>query len=404
MFREWEFDLYIKYLSFFNVIVLSYVNLLKDSIDIGLIRGIVLFLLAAYFFATKRVWSKTFNYLMYFSFYILLLGILTYVRYDFFPDKVLKVFLGSISFAYGIFFINSYKRFVELNRMFIISIIIIILTIVLANITGVDYKLYAETGFSLGGQGVNIAKNLTIFIMPFPIFFLLNKKKGFNIALRALYLLCLLIILISLKRGAMVGLLLGTLTYFIISAKRGKFLRNSLLVVIAAFLAYPFYEPILQETFKAREENFSLEEENVESEGRYMEYRMTLDDIKNKSFVRTIIGEGVQSEAKYFNINRFHHTDFFSILFGAGVIGLILYILTYYKAYVELKYFRFLEPKYPLVREIRAVCYALIFSIIGLSISGVYHTIDLRGFAFLYIGGCLGLLRSFLYDKTRIHR
>ena len=406
MFRKWEFDLYIKYLSYFNVIVLSYVNLLKDTIDIGLIRGIVLFLLAAYFFAMRRVSSKTFNYLMYFSLYILIMGIITFVRYNFFPDKVLKVFLGSISFAYGIFFINNWERFVELNRVFIISILIVIVTIALANITGVNYKLYAETGLSLGGQGVNIAKNLTIFIMPFPIFLLLfNKKKGLMLALRILYIVCLLIIIISLKRGAMVGLLLGTLAYFIISVKRGRFIRNSMLVIIAAFLAYPFYEPILQKTFEARAENFSLEEKDIETEGRYQEYKMTFDDIKNKSFVRTIFGEGVQSEAEYFNINRFHHTDFFSILFGAGVIGLILYILTYWVAYTEVRYFRRLELQYPIVRELRAVCYALIFSIVGLSISGVYHTIDLRGFAYLYIGGCLGLMRSFLVDflqKARI--
>jgi len=399
MFRKWEFDLYIKYLSYFNVLVLSYVNLLKDTIDIGLIRGIVLFLLATYFFTLGRVSSKTFNWLMYFSLYILIMGVITYVRYDFFPDKVLKVFLGSISFAYGIFFINSYERFVELNRVFIISILIIIVTIALANVTGVNYKLYAETGVSLGGQGVNIAKNLTIFIMPFPMFLLLfNKKKGLLLALRILYILCLLIIVISLKRGAMIGLLLGTLTYFIVSVKRGRFIRNSMLVIIAVFLAYPFYEPILQKTFTARAENFSLEEKDIETEGRYQEYKMTFEDIKNKSFVRTIFGEGVQSEAKYFNINRFHHTDFFSILFGAGVIGLILYILTYYNAYIEVRYFRRLELKYPLVREMRAVCYALIFSIVGLSISGVYHTIDLRGFAYLYIGGCLGVMRSFFMD------
>jgi len=383
-------------MSYFNVLILSFVNLLKDSIDLGVIRGIVLFIAAAYFFSLKRVRSTTFNYLMYFSAYILIMGIVTYLRYDFFPDKVLKVFLGSVSFAYGLYFINSFQRFVELNRVFIISILIIMVTILMANITGVTYKLYADTGFSLGGQGVNIAKNLTIFVLPFPIYMLLTRNRNSGMALRVLYMVCLILIFISLKRGAMLGLLLGTSVYFLISAKRGKFLRNSLVVILVLFLAYPLYKPVLMTTFIAREKNFSFTEADIEKEGRYSEYKLTWEDIRHKSILRTFAGEGVQSEAKYFRITRLHHSDFFSVLFGAGIIGLILYILTYFKAYKEVIFFRFLEKEKPLVREMRAVTTALIFGLIGLSLSGVYHTIDLRSSAFLYIGGCIGLMRSYM--------
>ena len=398
-FRQWEFDVYIKYMSYFNVIILSFVNLTKDTIDLGLIRGLVLFVAAAYFFATKRVRSETFSYLLYFSVYILIMGLVTWSRYNFFPDKALKVLLGSVSFAYGLYFINSFQRFIELNRVFIISILIILVTIIIANLTGVTYKLYADTGFSLGGQGVNIAKNLAIYVLPFPIYLILNRKKIPNLVLRILYILCLIIIAVSLKRGAMLGLLLGTATYFITSARRGKFLRNSLLVIFVLFLAYPIYEPILKETLKAREENFSFTEEDVESEGRFTEFKMTWNDIKHKPVVRTLFGEGVQSEAVYFDINRMHHTDLISILFGAGIVGLVLYILTYYKVYREIRKFRVLDREKPMVREMRAVSYALLLGLIGLSVSGVYHTIDLRAASLLYMGGCIGLMRSYVIAR-----
>jgi hypothetical protein len=393
-FKKWEFNLYIKYLTYFNIIILSFVNLLKETVNLGMIRAVVLFTAVAWFFSTKRVRSITFNWLMLFSAWILIMGAVTWLRYDYFPDKVLKVFLGSVSFAYGLYFINSPRRFSELNRVFLFSIAIIFFTIVLANITGVSYKLYADTGFSFGGQGVNIAKNLTIFVLPFPIYMLLVRKRGSRLLLRVIYIICLVIIVISMKRGAMLGLLLGTAAYFFTSASRGIFLRNSLIAITVLFLAFPLYEPILQETFIARQQNFSLEEKDVESEGRYMEYKMTVDDIRHKSILRTMTGEGVQSESFYFNILRMHHTDFFSILFGAGVIGLVLYIMTYYKAYAEVRHFRFLERSRPMVREMRAVTNALIFGLAGLSLSGVYHTIDLRVMAFLYIGGCVGVMRS----------
>lgn len=401
MFRKWEYDLFIKYLSYFNILVLSFVNILKETIDLGLVRGVVLLILAAYFLTTRRVWSKTYNYLMIFSFYILLMGLITYIRYDFFPDKVIKVFLGSVSFGYGIYFINSRERFNDLNKVFVWCIVIIISTIVLANVMGVNYKLYADTGFSLGGQGVNIAKNLTIFLLPFPVYLLLTKRKSADVALRILYVSCLLLIIVSLKRGAMLGMALGTVTYFIISEKRGKLLRNSLLVMVVAFAIYPLYEPVLQETFKAREQSFSFEEKDVEAEGRYTEVSSTIKDITSKSVFRTLIGEGVQSEASYFKIKRLHHTDFFSVLFGAGIIGLVLYIMTYYSPLKEIKRFRFMERQYPVIREMRAVVAALIMGIAGLSLSGVYHTIDLRGFAFLYIGGCIGLMRSFYIEAMK---
>ncbi|HQG57213.1 MAG TPA: hypothetical protein PK496_09445, partial [Bacteroidales bacterium] len=162
-FRQWEFDVYIKYMTYFNVIVLSFVNLLKESVNLGVIRAIVLFMAAFWFFSTKKVRSTTFKYLLLFSLWILIMGTVTWYRYEFFPDKVLKVFLASVSFAYGLYFITSFQSFVELNKVYIVSILLIMITILVANLTGVSYKLYTETGFSLGGQGVNIAKNLTIF-------------------------------------------------------------------------------------------------------------------------------------------------------------------------------------------------------------------------------------------------
>ena len=400
-FRKWEFDVYIKYMTYFNIIILSFVNLIKETVNLGIIRAVVLFAAAVWFFSFRKVRSGTFNHLLIFSLWIFVMGMVTLFRYEFFPDKVLKVFLGSIPFAYGLFFINSFQRFIEMNRVYIISIVLILLTILVANITGVSYKLYTETGFSLGGQGVNIAKNLTIFVLPFPIYLALTKKRGEGLALRILYVLCLVVIIVSLKRGAMLGLMLGMATYFITSGRRGKFLRNSLIVFAVLFFTYPFYEPLLQQAFAARESNFSFEEKDIEREGRFMESRMTLNDIKNKSVLRTLTGEGIQSEGEYFNTPRMHHTDFFSILFGAGIIGLVLYIMTFYKPVQEAGLFRFLEKERPIIREMRAVIYSLIAGLAGLSISGVYHTIDLRATAFLYIGGCIGLMRSYYIAAQR---
>ncbi len=413
LFRQWEFDIYIKYMTYFNIIILSFVNLTKETVNLGIIRAVVLFAAVAWFFSTKKVRSVTFNYLLLFSLWILIMGMVTLLRYNFFPDKVLKVFLGSVPFAYGLFFINSFQRFIELNRVYIISIVLILVTILIANITGVSYKLYTETGFSLGGQGVNIAKNLSVFVLPFPVYLMLTNKKREGLALRIIYVLCLVIIIISLKRGAMLGFLLGMTAYFLTSGRRGKFMRNSLIIFALLFFAYPLYEPVLQQTFAARQANFSLEGIDIESEGRYMEYKTTIKDIKEKSIVRTITGEGVQAEGEYFNIPRMHHTDFLSILFGAGIIGLVLYIMIFYRTFKEAQFFRFLEVKYPIVREMRAVINALIAGLIGLSLSGVYHTIDLRAAAFLYIGGCLGLMRSYYIstnlknrpgEKTGLHR
>ena len=223
-FKKWEFDLYVRYMTYFNVIILSFVNLLKDTINLGIIRAVVLFTAAAWFFSVKKVKSVSFNYLLLFSVWILIMGVVTWLRYDFFPDKVLKVLLGSVSFAYGIYFINSLKSFIVLNRVYITSILLILVTILIANITGVSYKLYADTGFSFGGQGVNIAKNLTLFVLPFPLYMLFARKRYSLLALQILYIVCLVIIIISLKRGAMLGLLLGMVTYFLASGRRGKFL------------------------------------------------------------------------------------------------------------------------------------------------------------------------------------
>ena len=402
--RRWEFDIYIKYMTYFNVIILSFVNLLKETVNLGIVRAIVLFTAASWFFATRKVRSATFNYLMLFSLWILIMGTVTWFRYEFFPDKVLKVFLGSVSFAYGLYFITSFQRFIELNKVYITSIILIMVTILLANLTGVSYKLYTETGFSLGGQGVNIAKNLTIFVLPFPIYLIIVKKRWQGMALRVLYVACLVIIIISLKRGAMLGFMLGMTAYFVTSGRRGKFLRNSLIAFAVLFFTYPLYEPVIQQTFAAREQNFSLEEKDIEEEGRFMEYKMTIQDIREKSALKVLTGEGVQSEGEYFNIPRMHHTDLFSILFGAGLIGLVLYILTYYKAFREGMFFRGLEAGKPIVREMRSVINALIAGLIGLSVSGVYHTIDLRAAALLYIGGCIGLMRSYYISAKRTEK
>ena len=142
--------------------------------------------------------------------------------------------------------------------------------------------------------------------------------------------------------------------------------------------------------------------ENFENEARYQELFFVLKEfrdgnISQKFFGMEVFNTGRYFGMKYFKSTRMIHSDLSAFLYGAGLLGLLLYLAIYAVIFREGIYYRKLLRRFPIDREIFAIYFAILFANFIISASGS-GTIGERCLVFLFLGAVMGIARQ----KVRI--
>ena len=167
------------------------------------------------------------------------------------------------------------------------------------------------------GVVLNISYNILV-LLPF-LFQIKNKLIKYV----SIIISCGLII-VSMKRGAIVALILMLAVYYYMLVKSGKIKRLSIskiLLVIGFFVvAFLIVDEMSNNYLSSR---FSIES-LASGSNRDLLYSMAINDIKNRSFVELLIGKGSGSSLAI--VGSGVHNEVLEMLFSYGIIGLGIYL------------------------------------------------------------------------------
>ena len=334
----------------------------------------------------------------YINIFLIYLFVLCFFSSDFYKtfSEYLKIFVSMSLFSLGYFYVDNLKRLYNLNNIYIIALFIYVISVVIAIIFGLGYKGYGDSAFFLGATGPNIAKNIVVIVLIFSSinlinypYFSKNKRRLINV----LFIVSIIVMLIALKRSALLSLLVGSFSYFVFSYKKSKYLKVIFISSIFLLILSPFYYSAFKSSLENRSDAALIgNDASIEEESRYLEIIKVIDTFIKGDIEQKLFGSEFLNDTHFFNTRRMLHTDYAALLNGSGLIGLFLYLII--PLIILYQFYKYKDPKQEISTELFAISFALIISSYILGYAGSISSLDLRALIFLYLGSCLKVIQT----------
>lgn len=308
----------------------------------------------------------------------------------------LKILMSIMIFPVGYYFINDFKKLKVLNKSVVFLMAIYILNYVISQYFGIGTADYTKGKDFVLGSLADSWNNITYMLLVIPAILLTEKNKKLVYILASILIVLLII---SLKRIAVLGACIGYVIYVIKTGKVLKSLAMSLVFITLFFAALPIFESVLIQRYEARGSKLSggSAVEIIEKEGRFLETFAVLEEtISLEKPIKTFFGlQAFYSVGNYANGSfgeRQLHIDYNLILNTIGIIGLLLYFKIFYYIYKKrIKVKKYLA-KNRVFLELESVFYMLLLTQFITSFGGQMYALTFRAIIFLYLGAILGVM------------
>jgi hypothetical protein len=363
----------------------------------GDLRGLLLLLFLGYFYLLKRVRNKL-SFLINTLAALICLSTLYSVDFSHSFPIALKFFMWSSFFGLGYFYINSLHKFLIYTKVYIVSLLLIFVSLFFANIFDLGLGIY-DSSYKAGAAGLSVVLLLSHVFFFIPFFQRLNKNKLFKVLGFILLGMSFIFIAISTKRGAIFGLILGYIVYIYYTPNRSSkvFLKIVPFIGITFIIISLLFNDLVYELYAERSVRYQLQyKENLEQEARYYEIINTTESAFSnlKNF---LVGNGFFSEtselSEVYTGGRQYHIDYFSILHGTGFIGLGLYLYILYFAFKSFNKYKKLNNSY-LSNELFAIVMGSLTCLSILAFSSTITSIDYRAYIYFFYGGILRIMKE----------
>jgi hypothetical protein len=317
-------------------------------------------------------------------------GILVFFSSNFFVsfNVYLKFFAALVHLLLGILCGRRKGFLKKITFSFLIMISIFMIDFLFSNLFNYGGKSYAgvENVMNFGGIGVNLAKMLSAFLLLFPVFLLHLKNKKGKILAYLLLVLALAFILFAFKRSAILGFFMGIIVVLIYYPNRGKVVKSMAVFVVAAVTTSPLYIGQVVDNFNARKDAIDLrEDENLEKQARYLEFARVTHTWVNEGWGFRLFGSELFNDREFYHVRRMLHTDYMSILNGAGLIGLFLFVFLHIAiAYVF--YLEYIRSQLSIAKLYFAVSAALVVALLFYGFAGTVYSVEPRASVLLFLG------------------
>ncbi len=397
--KEFKFVLFIPLINIIADIFTNYYE--PGTLNPGSIRASIIILFLIYFFGRGYKLDAVSKFILAYVIYLIILSFFsTNVLFSLFIT--IKASISFLMFIIGYFYINNVNRFNSLNKIYLIVIIIIILNLLITNYFHLGESSYIDATFYYGSARVNITKTLAALLICSPLIILTSKGSNYHKLIFIILLISLVLIFIGVKRAAVLSVLVASILYLILTPRKGKQIKYLTYASIILFITSPLYLLQIEQRFIAREDRLALRQETLETEARYNEVFMVLDAFQKEDIPHKLFGSELFNDRAYFNTIRMLHTDYMTLLNGSGLIGMFFFFGVYIMIIREKnKYYRFVRDD-KLYREFNAVFWAILISMLILSIAGTIHEIGSRAFMFMYLGAILRLMKEGYKSKALI--
>lgn len=384
----------------------------KGILSPGGIRAVILLVIIAFLFTKKIDGSPVTRMAIAFAAYLL---ILVFLSSDiiFSLNLYVKLFISLMMFPLAYQYINTYRQLQQLNYSFLIVLLIILANLLVSNIFKIGSSDYLAESIYFGSSRVNITKSITPVIFILTLLSFQEESKRIRRLILIIGIISFIIVMVGMKRTAIIALAGGFLIYYFLSPGRSRNLRY--LIVIAALLlaAYPLYFDTLKDRFRAREENIMiLQEDNYADEARFNEVHLVIEKFRTEGLKHQLIGSELFNDRYFYQVRRMLHMDYSIFLSGSGLIGLAMFLLLYYILYRENRRYRKLNAQFDFFKLLDAIFIVFLFSSLIMSVASTVYDINLRTIYFFYFGAMLKLRRNFIQyalqqpetDKTKIFK
>ena len=202
-------------------------------------------------------------------------------------------------------------------------------------------------------------------------------------------------IILNVRRTAIMIPIIGLVSYLIFSRAQIKMIRYLILFSVTLAILAPVYRPLLEKRIEARAEKGRFEKGFMKTESRYIENLRMLKQIRefdNPTAIITGIGHNIFAEhienGKI--VRRLYHSDTAKLAYGAGLIGLLLYLVVY----GQLLHMILRIPGIRALNQYKAAALTLWIISIFVSFNGSISLITFRTMSFLLLGAFIGMANA----------
>lgn len=316
----------------------------------------------------------------------------------------LKIIFPFLMLIIGYVIVNSELELLRYLKQFKYIFVLIIFNTVISNFFGLGVDDYTKQQDYVVGALKDSWNTYTYTILLLPLLLHYEEDKIKIKRLNLLGLIVFVLLLLSLKRIAILGVVVGFSIYYYKVRITSKQIKNIVLFFILLLVSSPFYIDLLESRFNARMNNNSIvTTDGYKNELRYLEFSLMYDRMTDGSKLDLVFfGENAFDSRNAFGatlgMDRQLHVDYMNILYTIGIVGFFFYLAIYRQLFLKYKRIKnhfkrskFLYNKY---KVHLAVILTLLLTSLFTSLAGQMYHITFRGIVFMTIGGLLGLLTN----------
>ena len=319
--------------------------------------------------------------------------------------NTVKIVIPIISLLIGYHFINTKEKIREFAKSMNWVLLIIIVNAIISTIFGLGSSRYTaedEEEVFYMGQLSDHWNMLTYAILFVPITLHFQSKKGKRITI-LLAASNAFLVLVSIKRIAILGLIGGGAIIAGMTADIRKILRMVFTGAAILLLSYPLYGDLLEERFSARSDRF--EDGALQKESRYLEtFYVWGDALSLEPLDKSLFGmEAFNSAGTYADGifgDRQLHVDYNNIVNTIGLFGLIIYLVMFIQLWrrfqLSLQGMVLLDPFDKLMK---ATFYAFFYMQFITSVAGQMYNITFRLIVFVFLGASMGYFNHLKHQQ-----
>jgi hypothetical protein len=367
-------------------------------------RPLIYFILFYYFrkHLFKITWYKPIYIFLTFSFVLVVFSSEFFHSFKAYLQVFLSMMIGVIGFVY----FDSREKIANLAKMLIICLAISSIMAFLGYAFGIgrvlEYTIFSdeledESVGLLGSSGMYSA-SFIIGVTPFLLSYINKMRlKYFGIALA---IITFIFILLNVRRTAILIPIAGLVVYAFYIPNKGKIMTGLFFSLILMLALSPIYTDKLMERFNFRQEQGRFDSDFYKTEGRFYETTIVYEEIMSfEDPILSLFGERIFASGWIDSEKqpRMLHSDPAVLIYGAGIIGFIIYILIYFKLF-SLIPLGLTNNKF--IGTLKGAFYTVIFISLMASLNGSILLMSLRSLIFLFLGL---IYRQYLMYKVKIN-
>ena len=364
---------------------------LDGSVNIGMIRAFFIIVFGIYFLLNNFTIKFNLSIVTFIFLFYILFCVLIGKDYLVGFNVYFKFFVATIHLLFGLYFGSRPFFTKRISISILIMLGIYVIDFIFSNIFNIGSSSYkgVENEINFGGSGVNLAKCVSAILLMVPIMFNDFKSTILKRVLIVLTIAGIIHVLFAFKRSGLTSLFLGYFIILIFYPNPLKKIQFSLRILILGLLLSPFiYEQIL-DNYQAREKAIRLDDQdNLEDQARYVEYQMGKNEWQKQNWDYKLFGAELFNSRLYFGTRRTFHTDYMTLLSGAGLTGVFLLLFHYYSM-IKTLWQKNIQFRTETNQLQFAVGLALVVSMILYGFSGLIQAIEPRATILLFIGSLI---------------